>query len=117
MIRVTQHLADCRKLRLAWLLWLALLLPVAQIAANWHLHTHGAAEAAGQTGNKPLLQHAHCDLCLTAVGVVGGAAPPSAVAASFPRVGREAPQGELAAVLLAPAPPVYQSRAPPSLRS
>ena len=23
MIRVTQHLADCRKLRLAWLLWLA----------------------------------------------------------------------------------------------
>ena len=115
MVLATQRQANCRKLRLRWLLWLVLVLPVAQFTANWHLYAHGAAEAAGQSGNKPLLQHAHCDLCLTAAGMVGGAAPASDSFARFAVASSEAPQGELAAAYFAPAAPVYQSRAPPSL--
>jgi hypothetical protein len=48
----------------AWLLWLALVLPLAQGMATWHAMSHSRADIAESRGGKAL--HAsHCDLCLT----------------------------------------------------
>lgn len=102
--------------RFAWLLWLVLLLPLAQTAANWHLLSHATSELSGESGGadgKPAIDPAHCDLCLMAAALIGAAPPvPSAVLAptSAPHT---PPVSGFASVWLAPALPAYQSRAPP----
>ncbi len=102
--------------RLTWLLWLALVLPIAQSAALWHgLAQHDAA--AGQTeravDGKQAPHATHCDLCLAAAGVTG-AAPVVAVPAVPLLRGRDcaAPRTD-AAPSLAAAATGYRSRAPP----
>ena len=74
-----------RRISLSWLVWLALLLPLAQSAAHWHGLSHCVAEAGapelsrqagaqtegqtgGQTGSQSPGHALACDLCL------GGAA-------------------------------------------
>ena len=47
---------------LVWLLWLALLLPIAQAAAAWHVLSHADLQAAGDADGKHALRHSHCDL-------------------------------------------------------
>jgi hypothetical protein len=98
---------------LAWLLWLAMLVPVAQSAAGWHAYSHAASEASGHEDGKPSPRAAHCDLCLNAAGVSSGVLPgvrPS-LAVSTARFGL--PQAPAASVWLAPSPLAYRSRAPP----
>ena len=56
---------------LAWLLWLVLLLPLAQTAASWHVLSHAASGQAGDDGTKAIGQE-RCDLCLNAAVVLGG---------------------------------------------
>lgn len=51
-----------------WLLWLALLLPVAQAMADVHALSH-----AGDRQNDGLVHLDDCDLCLTAANLAGGA--------------------------------------------
>jgi len=99
---------------LAWLLWLVLLLPVAQVAATSHLLSH-MGEAVASTVDQKAANHAlHCDLCVTAGAIAGGAlvaAPPSLALPPAPP--SEAPQpafGNLCENILALA---YQGRAPP----
>ena len=78
-----------------WLLWLALLLPIAQALAGVHALSH-----AGERQGDGVAHLAHCDLCLTAANL-GSNAPankpsplrlegathvaPQPVAASAPR--------------------------------
>jgi hypothetical protein len=96
---------------LAWVLWLALLLPLAQTAANWHAQSHWDTERTSST--KDTLAAAHCGTCLSAAAVTGGGA------ASAPLVIAHATPRQSAAPLLAAprwtAAPAraYQSRAPP----
>jgi hypothetical protein len=96
-----------------WLLWLALLLPAAQAAASWHALSHALPDAgsAGDTKRAPQLHH--CDLCLTAASISGGAPagePPSlkpvALRHELPRF------AHLTLWDASPARP-YLSRAPP----
>lgn len=103
------------RIGLPWLVWLALLLPIAQSAAAWHVYSHTAAAAAGARDDGGAAAHAaHCDLCLTAAaaGAPGlvGAAP------SLPAVAAQAAQRPAPAIGAAPARelPAYRSRAPPT---
>jgi hypothetical protein len=73
-------LARALRARHAWLVWLALLLPVSQAAAVWHTFSHarGAPVAAvgWETGGKQA-HHADatCNLCLAAASVLLDAPP------------------------------------------
>jgi len=97
--------------RLAWVLWLALLLPLAQAAANWHAQSHWDTERSGST--KDLLASAHCGVCLSAAAVTGGGA------ASTPPAIAHAPERQISAPSAAvprwsaPLLRAYESRAPP----
>jgi hypothetical protein len=92
-----------------------MLLPLAQMAANWHAQSHWDTERS--TSTKDLLASAHCGVCLSAAAVTGGgaASTPLVVAHAPPRqrVAPPAPGPRWSAPLLR----AYQSRAPPfSLR-
>jgi|SRR4051794_23434718 hypothetical protein len=58
---------------LAWLVWLALLLPIAQYASALHGLSHAVAQSQGE--DKQAAHFAHCDLCATAAEVAAGALP------------------------------------------
>jgi hypothetical protein len=63
-----------------WLLWLALLLPFAQAMAGVHALSH-----VGDSQDDGIAHLVHCDLCLTAVDLAGGAPaaePPTLVVTS-----------------------------------
>jgi hypothetical protein len=98
---------------MAWLLWLALLLPFAQAAANWHAISHVQASTSTDPDSKQSLHFAHCDLCLTAAAVTGGG--PASQAPDIPLhvAAHEAPV-RVATTPVAAAPiRRYLSRAPP----
>ena len=97
----------------AWVLWLALLLPLAQSASAMHAVSHVGEPSGAHDGGKSLPHSSTCDLCLTAAALHGGAlrSEPSSLPDSTARY--ETPQGasrvswqELLAL-------AYRSRAPP----
>ena len=98
---------------LVWMLWLALLLPVAQFAATRHALSHGLEQASVQPGKQAAVHAgAACDMCLLAAAV-GGGAPLETVHVAALAPPRIAPRSVFDAVAtLAPQRP-YQSRAPP----
>jgi hypothetical protein len=57
------------------LLWLALLLALAQTAAIRHVYSHTLNESAAQFGGKHPGSLAQCETCIVAAAL-GGAAPP-----------------------------------------
>lgn len=98
--------------RLAWLLWLALLLPLAQAASVAHGAVH-AATPGGVGDGKQAPQDAGCGLCLVAAAVGGGV--PAGAPPSLPRatVRHAPPSGSPGVRPGMAAGPVYRSRAPP----
>jgi hypothetical protein len=99
--------------RFAWLLWLGLLLPVAQAAATCHAFTHLRDAPSGEVDGKHALHAAHCDLCLMAAAIAGGAPPGESQAFGPPAIRHVVPQVGFADIWLAPPVRVYRSRAPP----
>jgi hypothetical protein len=98
---------------LTWLVWLGLLLPVAQVGAAVHALSHARPDASRESDGKQAPQAGHCDLCLIAAAI-GGAAPLAQPATSLPpAIGLELPQAVSADVLPAEAAHAYRSRAPP----
>jgi hypothetical protein len=108
------HLTSPRRISLSWLIWLALLLPLAQSVAAWHSAGHGVAEASSQDDVRKAVSSAeHCDLCLTAASLSG-----SAPAADRPTLvlhtgTQSTPVDAPTSVWLAPTLTAYSSRAPP----
>jgi hypothetical protein len=98
---------------LAWLLWIGLLLPVAQVAAAAHALSHASQEASRNGDGAQAAAQAHCDLCL--IGAAIGGAAPSTEAPTLLTVTVSQPAVQTAAVELPPAVPelAYRSRAPP----
>jgi hypothetical protein len=95
-----------------WLLWLVLLLPVAQTAASWHVLSHAGARQTEDASQQALDQDL-CDLCVSAAALLGGA--PLRATAPWPANHSlaEAPRfNPSAAPVLAPVR-TYDSRAPP----
>jgi hypothetical protein len=111
-----------RQARRAWLLWLALLLPLAGTAALLHGYGHLQAALAGETaqavpGKAPIEPNAHgvqgCDLCLTAVASLLGA-PPNSSGTPMPAQSPATPPcGVLRQGHAAWSWPFYAARAPP----
>ena len=98
--------------RLSWVLWLALLLPLAQVSATWHAMSHLRLEAADGDG-KQVLHQSHCDLCLTAAAVHGGALAAHPPSVALPTAQHAAPRSTARSVWVALTARPYQSRAPP----
>jgi hypothetical protein len=98
-----------------WLLWLALLLPFAQVAADWHGYSHLRADNLAGNDTKQALHQEHCDLCLNAAGVSGGALPGKLAAAPPSAARHAAPRTDRHGAWVAAAPRAYLSRAPPVL--
>lgn len=99
--------------KLSWLLWLALLLPMAQAAAKWHGYSH-VSNWASQGDESQVPQLDHCELCLAAASVSAGALP--SVARTLPDSIRRHEKPHLLAIGVWPAHSAlgYRSRAPPA---
>ncbi len=110
-----RRLATFRKPGLAWLLWLAALLPLAQTAALAHAASHDFAAPASTDDDKALAHAAHCDLCLAAAALGSGAPAPSPVAPPLPPAAHEAPAGAPQGTLATRGAWSWQSRAPPTV--
>ena len=96
-----------------WLLWLALVLPTAQAAASWHALSHAMLDARSADDAKQAPQLHHCDLCLSAASISGGATvgePPSLKPVALRH---ELPRFTLITVWVASSARAYLSRAPP----
>ncbi len=97
---------------MAWLVWLGLLLPMAQAAASMHAVSH-VRQDTSRSNQGDLAAQAQCDLCLLGAAI-GGSAPASAMPAlsAVPM-----PQEQLPAFVghewLASPLRAYRSRAPP----
>ncbi len=99
--------------RFGWLLWLALLLPVAQAAAACHALSHVGDSSRNESDGKQAPHGSHCDLCLAAAAIAGGApfaAPPAFVP---PALQHALPQERFTGLLWALPTRAYLSRAPP----
>jgi hypothetical protein len=106
---------NSRLLRVA-LLWLALLVALAQTLAVAHASTHGPDETTAQAAGKHPGGLAHCLSCIVAAAV-GGAAPP---ASALPLAVATHPAPLAVALAVFPASPQsrpYAIRAPPRLAS
>lgn len=101
--------------RLAWLLWLALLLPLAQAAASWHALSHVQIDVSesGNPDGKQALHQAHCDLCLTVSAVTGGALPGHSTSAPLTAIRHATPLLAGVSASIAAEARAYRSRAPP----
>jgi hypothetical protein len=99
--------------RLLWSLLLALLLPLAQVAAAAHelSHVQGTTEA----GSKSAPVAAHCDLCVVAAAISGGAAPSAAPVLALPDFASAVPVRPAPAAHIPQAFHAFSPRAPPSL--
>ena len=104
------------RISLSWLLWLALLLPVAQSTANWHAYAHSANEASVRSGGgKPAPRSAPCDLCLGVAALSAGGLASAQRALRTPAVAHARPIAVRLGVWLSPTTLPFRSRAPPLL--
>lgn len=99
--------------RFAWLLWLGLLLPVAQAAATCHAFSHLRDVPASESDGKQAVHSSHCDLCLMAAAIGGGAPLGETQPFTHPAIRHDLPQADVTDVWLAPPVRAYRSRAPP----
>ena len=110
MYRLSLHFVKSRQL--AWLLGLLLLLPLAQVAAQWHLTSHLHTESSR---DNHVLTQEHCDLCLTALQASGGAPLVQVQPPPLQRFGFDTPIFRPSPVHTAAVWLPYRSRAPPQL--
>ncbi len=94
------------------LFWLALLLAAAQTIAICHGYGHAPVETSSHSGGKHPGGLAHCNSCIVAAGI-GGGAPPAATPLPAPFVRQPLPLSIAAAESFAPSHQPYTIRAPP----
>jgi hypothetical protein len=100
---------------LGWLLWLALLVPVAQVTATGHGLSHARVVSAGAADEKGAPHSNYCSVCLSAAAITAGGAAISEPARLFLTAIRHiAPVASFASVVLAVRAASYLSRAPPA---
>jgi hypothetical protein len=113
-MQLAQHKPFMQR-HMAWLLWLALLLPLAQTAATWHILSHVNSEQANAADDQQAVHQAHCELCLSAAALIGGAPLASQPDQPQARALTEVVAAALRGVAWKPTARAYESRAPPFL--
>lgn len=101
------------KSRVAWLLGLLLLMPLAQTAATWHLASHTHVQSSQSPDDKSAALVDYCDLCRTAVATTGGLLPTPAGALVALAAPPAVPLFTFQPTAHKPLWPPYASRAPP----
>ena len=96
-----------------WLLWIALLTPIAQTAATWHTLSHARLDAIAGADGKQAPHHSHCDLCLAGAALGSGAIPGKPPSLPHPTALHEIPHADSSRSWFAPPAQAYESRAPP----
>ena len=96
----------------AWLLWLALLFPVAQAVAGAHAISHARQEACRATIDACAHQ-SPCELCLLGAAIAGGAPAGDPPAIGLPELRQELPATVAVASPDGQFDPAFRSRAPP----
>jgi hypothetical protein len=102
--------------RLAWLLALVLVLPVAQTFAALHLLSHAQSAEVESIDTPHAAGQKACDLCLAAAAIMAGALPVGAVKPLPAATPAKAASTTLVQIWLVPLALAYQSRAPPFTR-
>lgn len=103
-----------RRLGLAWLVWVVLLLPVSQSFAAWHEVSHSRPADAAARSDTALLHKASCERCLAAAAVDHGGLPTAAPSLPAPDGGpASVAESRVASASCAPITR-YLSRAPPT---
>ena len=103
-----------KRIHLRWILVLALLLPLGQVASTIHLLTH--LHGGQRTGQLDADHDDHCDLCVAAAAVLGGAPEVQGVGvAPLLPLPVPHPAADVQTLWSGIAPAHYLSRAPPSL--
>lgn len=98
--------------RLLWSLLLALILPLAQAAAAAHEVSHVRTSVTDKSAPSGL----HCDICVVAAAVTGGAAAGKAPFLAHAPAAPQAPAWHAVPSRVAEPSPFFLSRAPPSPR-
>jgi hypothetical protein len=100
---------------LAWLLWLAFLVPAAQLAAAQHAYAHTGLAASTQHDGDQADNAGTCTQCLAAAALTGAALLGNPATAASDAADHEQPP--TGAISLWRAPPAlgYRSRAPPAI--
>ena len=111
---MTTSINSVLRRRFAWLLWLAMLLPLAQAVAGWHAQAHWNSERAGRFDEQHGAPGKLCDICVIAAAVTGGAAAASAAPIPQPATQHAPPTAHADGTWHAPVLAAYQSRAPPT---
>lgn len=103
-----------KRWRMAWLLWLAISLPLSQAAVGWHLSTHGGARAGAPDDSRRVDHSLKCEVCLlgAALAVGGGAADAPGAPSCAAQHGAPAPR--IKTPVRACHRSIYLSRAPPA---
>ena len=111
---LTRPFAPASRVARTALLWLALVMALAQLAAIRHAYSHTPEQASTQSGGKHPGGLAHCDACIAAVAL--GAGAPPAVPQFFAAPDQQLPC--VVAIAGHTAPPQqrpYPIRAPPAI--
>jgi hypothetical protein len=98
---------------LAWLLWIMLLLPVAQVTASWHALSHVEANAIGAHSPRHAPHLTPCDLCLAAAAIDGGMPLGESPSLTHEVPRQQRPGATPIALWVASPARAYLSRAPP----
>jgi|KBSMisStandDraft_5_1062788.scaffolds.fasta_scaffold1262081_2 hypothetical protein len=104
-----------RRLVSPWLMWLALLIPLAQAAAGVHAISHIASEARSEEGKSSAPLADHCPQCVLAATLGSGAPPAVPVAWAAPTLRHALPETAAAHPFASGCASAYLSRAPPFL--
>jgi len=112
-MRGTAYRHLLRPRRCAWLLWLALLLPLAQSAAAAHSVSH-PQERAGQRQDETAAADGACALCLMGAAMSSGGAVASVPAWPAPSGAEALPAASAVPVAALTPHWAHLSRAPPS---
>ena len=99
--------------RLARMLVLVLLLPLAHTIASWHLLSHINAQQAKPSHGNHAIYTDHCDLCLTAAELTAGALAVNSIALAPVIEPAQAPRSRPSQVWFVRLARLCESRAPP----
>lgn len=114
LVMRASFLRRCNRRRFAALLWIALLMPLAQSAAMWHTVSHARADAAaGIDDRMQALHHAQCVLCLAGEALTSGAIDGLVPTHPHTTALHAVPVTVPLRSRVAPTERPYQSRAPP----